>query len=70
MHRAPRRPRGVFATTRRPRLVTLGGFALLRLVTEATCQLIQDHFICEPRGEIQVKGNGMMPTHLLRGRLA
>jgi adenylate cyclase len=37
-------------------------------ITSATCELIRDRFICEPRGVISVKGKGDMETHLLVGR--
>ncbi len=38
-------------------------------VTEATYHLIQDHFICEPRGVIEVKGKGMMPVWVVVGEV-
>jgi class 3 adenylate cyclase len=34
-------------------------------ITEATYQLIQDQFVCEPRGHISVKGRGDMMTWFL-----
>jgi adenylate cyclase len=37
-------------------------------VTERTCDLIQDDFICEPAGTIDVKGKGRMPVWHLKGR--
>jgi len=38
-------------------------------VTEDTCRLLKDLYALEPRGEIQVKGKGLMRTWFLRGRL-
>ena len=29
-------------------------------VTRATYELIRDHFVCEPRGQVDVKGKGKM----------
>ena len=37
-------------------------------VSAATCELIKDRFVCEPRGAIPVKGKGEMETYLLVGR--
>ena len=37
-------------------------------ITPATEALIRDAFVCEPRGEIAVKGKGMMTTYLLVSR--
>jgi adenylate cyclase len=40
-----------------------GGFVQ---VTEATYALIKDHFVCEPRGVVNVKGKGEMQVwHVL-----
>ena len=36
-------------------------------VTETTEALLRDRFHCEPRGEVEVKGRGRMPTYLLTG---
>jgi len=44
------------------------GIADMIQVTEATYQLIKDHFFLEKRGEILVKGRGLMNTYWLRGR--
>ncbi len=38
-------------------------------VTEDTCRLLKDTYELEPRGEITVKGKGVMRTWFLRGRL-
>lgn len=38
-------------------------------VTEATYKLLQDKFVFEERGMIEVKGKGKMKTYLLQGRL-
>nr|WP_238530503.1 histidine kinase N-terminal 7TM domain-containing protein [Oscillochloris trichoides] len=38
-------------------------------VTEATYHLIQQQFICEPRGLIEVKGKGMMPVWVVVGEV-
>lgn len=37
-------------------------------VSEATYLLLQDAYVLEPRGSIDVKGKGAMRTYLLRGR--
>ncbi len=37
-------------------------------ISEATHSLISDGFMCSPRGEIQVKGKGMLPTWYLEAR--
>ncbi len=39
-------------------------------VTETTYELIQDRYVCEPRGVISVKGKGDMTTYLLVSRRA
>jgi adenylate cyclase len=39
-------------------------------VSEVTYELIKDFFVCEPRGEIEVKGKSRMTTYLLIGRRA
>ena len=36
-------------------------------VSEATQKLLEARFRCESRGEIEVKGKGLMPTYLLTG---
>ena len=36
-------------------------------VTEDTRELLKDHFCCEPRGELEVKGKGRMRAYLLTG---
>ena len=38
-------------------------------VTEQTYELLKDSFVFEERGEIDVKGKGMMKTYLLKARL-
>lgn len=37
-------------------------------ITESTHELIMDEFLCEARGEIPVKGKGLVQTHLLVSR--
>jgi class 3 adenylate cyclase len=37
-------------------------------VTPATCALIRERFVCEPRGTIEVKGKGPMETFILVSR--
>ena len=37
-------------------------------ISDATYQLISEEFVCEPRGEISVKGKGKMQTYLLLSR--
>ncbi|MEA5420192.1 PAS domain S-box protein [Spirulina sp. CCNP1310] len=44
------------------------GIADMIQVTEATYQLIHEQFFLENRGEILVKGRGLMNTYWLRGR--
>jgi class 3 adenylate cyclase len=39
-------------------------------ISRATYVLIQDDFVCEPRGVVQVKGKGEMETFYLTGRRA
>lgn len=39
-------------------------------IGRATFELIQDEFICEPRGRVMVKGKGEMETWYLVGRIA
>ena len=39
-------------------------------ITRATHELIEDEFVCEPRGTIPVKGKGEMETWYLLGRRA
>lgn len=36
-------------------------------ITQATRDLVKQRFHCEPIGEIEVKGKGLMPTYLLSG---
>jgi len=38
-------------------------------ITDATYQLIREHFVCEPRGSVQVKGRGAMDTYFLVSRM-
>ncbi|HLF61011.1 MAG TPA: adenylate/guanylate cyclase domain-containing protein [Acidimicrobiia bacterium] len=38
-------------------------------ITEATLRLVEDEFVCEPRGVVEVKGKGPMPVWHLMGRL-
>jgi adenylate cyclase len=38
-------------------------------ISEATYRLIRHAFSCEPRGPIEIKGKGVLPTYLLKGRL-
>ena len=37
-------------------------------ISAATYELIQHDFRCSPRGEVEIKGKGMMPTWFLEGR--
>jgi PAS domain S-box-containing protein len=37
-------------------------------VSQATCDLIKDKYTLEDRGEINIKGKGLMQTYLLKGR--
>jgi adenylate cyclase len=37
-------------------------------ITGATKELLEDEFICEPRGTVPVKGKGEMETWYLVGR--
>jgi adenylate cyclase len=37
-------------------------------ISETTYKLVKNKFICEPRGEIDVKGKGSMKTYLLKSR--
>ena len=37
-------------------------------ITEATLKLIEDEFVCEPGGSLDVKGKGPMPVWFLEGR--
>ena len=37
-------------------------------VSSSICDLIEDRFVCEPRGLVAVKGNGQMETYLLVSR--
>ena len=39
-------------------------------VTRATHELIEDGFVCEPRGAVAVKGKDEMETYLLASRRA
>jgi class 3 adenylate cyclase len=36
-------------------------------ITETTCKLIEDEFLCNPRGKVELKGKGQMATWFLRG---
>jgi class 3 adenylate cyclase len=36
-------------------------------ITGATYELIKEHFVCEPRGQISIKGKGEMETWYLVG---
>jgi adenylate cyclase len=38
-------------------------------ISEATYRHIAHTFSCEPRGPIEIKGKGVLPTYLLKGRL-
>jgi class 3 adenylate cyclase len=38
-------------------------------ISQATYDLIQDKFSCEPRGMISIKGRGMMGTWFLTGKI-
>jgi guanylate cyclase len=37
-------------------------------LTEGAYQRLKDKYICEPRGVIEIKGKGALPTYLLRGK--
>jgi guanylate cyclase len=37
-------------------------------ISEATQRLIEDDYVCHPRGTVQVKGKGEMATYLLIDR--
>ncbi len=37
-------------------------------MTGATRQLLLDQFVCEERGELEIKGKGRLHTWFLRGR--
>jgi len=37
-------------------------------ISEPTFHLLKREFVCEPRGEIEVKGKGVMHTYFLLGR--
>lgn len=37
-------------------------------VSEATYRLVNEEFVCEPRGEVSIKGKGSMKTYLLVSR--
>ncbi|NEP84278.1 MAG: adenylate/guanylate cyclase domain-containing protein, partial [Okeania sp. SIO3B3] len=37
-------------------------------ISETTYELLKDKYICEPRGEINIKGKGTMMTYFLDGR--
>jgi len=39
-------------------------------ISDPTYQLVKDHFDCEQRGEIDVKGKGLMKTWFVRGRIS
>ncbi len=36
-------------------------------ITQTTYMLIEDKFICDPRGTVELKGKGQMATWFLRG---
>ena len=38
-------------------------------ITEAVYRRLKDHYVCEPRGEVEIKGKQKMKTWLLRGRI-
>jgi class 3 adenylate cyclase len=38
-------------------------------ISQPTYELIKDEFVCEPRGEIAIKGRGEMQTWFLRGKM-
>jgi adenylate cyclase len=37
-------------------------------ITQETYNLINDDFVCEPRGVIHVKGKGELPVWFVRGK--
>jgi adenylate cyclase len=39
-------------------------------ISDSTYRHVKDSFLCEPRGSVEIKGKGMMPTYFLVQRLA
>jgi class 3 adenylate cyclase len=39
-------------------------------ITRATKELLEDEFVCEPRGTVPIKGKGEMETWYVVGRRA
>jgi guanylate cyclase len=49
------------------RMESLGTVGQIQ-ITEATLRLVEDEFVCESRGVIEIKGKGPMPVWFLTGR--